>query len=179
MSHAVVSGAAWRLGMSHAVVCRVMHGGDARHTMAGNILLHIQNLRSTPFTPFLSVREPSAFSRRTSVAWRTRALTTIGYQFRARPSSVASQLYAATSQARSEPARERPPAFTGNTKNTKNTKNTIICRGGEVCRTQLLAARLGFLVCCTRIVCNSVLERGALHFLSTVFSPEKARYFFL
>ena len=29
--------------------------------MAGNILHHIQNLRSTPFTPFLSVREPSVF----------------------------------------------------------------------------------------------------------------------
>ena len=55
---------------------RVMHGKGARHTMAGGILLHIQNLRSTPFTPFLSVREPSVFSRRTSVAWRTRALTT-------------------------------------------------------------------------------------------------------
>ena len=108
-------------GISHAVVCRVMHGRGARHTTAGNILHHIRKLRSTPFTPFLSVQEPSVFSRRTSVAWRTRALITVGYQFR---------------------------------------------------------ARLGVWVCCTRIVCNSVMERGAQHFLSTVFLSEKAQYFF-
>ena len=43
----------------------------------------------------------------------------------------------ATSQARSEPAREKPPAFTRNTRNTKNTRNTMICRGGYVARSWL------------------------------------------
>ena len=60
--------------------------------MAGNTLHHIRKLRSIPFTPFLSVREPFVFSRRTSVAWQTRALITVGYQFIPLPSSVALQL---------------------------------------------------------------------------------------
>ena len=79
--HAFVCDAAWRLGMLHAVVYRIMHGKGATHTMAGNILHHIRKLRSTPF---LSVHEPAVFSRRISVAWQTRALITVGYQFRAR-----------------------------------------------------------------------------------------------
>ena len=80
--HAFVCDAAWRLGMLHAVVYRIMHGKGATPTMAGNKLHHIRKLRSTPFTPFLSVQEPAVFSRRTSVAWRIRALITVGYQLR-------------------------------------------------------------------------------------------------
>ena len=53
-------------------------------------------LSSIPFTPFIPVLEPAVFSRRTSVAWQTRALTDVGYQFKAR-------------QARSKPAREKIP----------------------------------------------------------------------
>ena len=80
----------WR-SMSHAVVHRVMHGRGATHTMASGTLLHIQNLRSLRSlrsSPFLSGREPAVFSRRTSVAWRTRALTDGGYQFRVSPSTL-------------------------------------------------------------------------------------------
>ena len=58
--------------MPHAFVCRVMHGNGARQTTACRKLHHIRKLRSIPFTPFLPVQEPAVFSRRTSVAWRTR-----------------------------------------------------------------------------------------------------------
>ena len=98
MSHAVACGAAWRFGY----VARCCSQSNARQrcdTYNGerNTSPHTKS-PFTPFSPFLSVREPAVFSRRTSVAWRTRALTTGGYQFCAR-------------QARSEPARERLPAF--------------------------------------------------------------------
>ena len=111
MSHAVGRGAAWRFGY----VARYCSQSNARQrcdTYNGerNTSPHTKS-PFPPFSPFLSVREPAVFSRRTSVAWRTRALITGGYLFRARPSSVASQLYAATSQARSVPALERLSAF--------------------------------------------------------------------
>jgi len=98
MLHAFVCGVAQFLGMSHAKSlqsnarqrCAAYNGG--RHTSP-----HTKS-PFPPFSPFLSVREPAVFSRRTSVAWRIRALITGGYQFCA-------------CQAHSIPARERLPAF--------------------------------------------------------------------